>query len=162
MIKLVFKILIFVVALFCLIYLFFFSANILLAPSSEKGVQPEVCYNSPVGENCFLVELAKTTAEREKGLMYRTYLEQGQGMLFIFEKEGIYPFYMKNTLIPLDIIWMDAEGKVVFMSQNTQPCKVADCLAINPETPAKYVLEINAGLAEKTGIKPGSKLDLYY
>jgi len=162
MIKLIFKILFFFVALFCLVYLFFYSANILLAPSSEKGLQPEACYNSPAGKNCFSVELARTTNEREKGLMYRTYLGQNQGMLFIFDKEDIYPFWMKNTLIPLDIIWLDNSGRVVFANENSQPCPADNCPSINPGVEAKYVLEINAGVAEELGIKTGENMEFSF
>jgi len=158
MIKIVFKILIFIAALFCLVYIFFFSANILLAPSSEEGFNPEVCYKN----DCFLVELAKTAVEREKGLMYRTFLAENNGMLFIFEKEAIYTFWMKNTLIPLDMIWLDSSGKVVFVSLNNQPCLSSDCPPINPRVLAKYILEINAGIVEELGIKTGESMEFSF
>ena len=118
----------------------------------------QVCFD----KNCFVVKLAKTETERERGLMNVTQLDKNKGMLFIFEKEGDYPFWMKNTLIFLDIIWIDKNGKVVFVKENAEPCLPADgageqknCPAINPGVQAKYVLEINAGLAQKFGIKVG-------
>ena len=132
------------------------SANILFAPSSEQSGQNQVCF----GRQCFFVELAKTEAEREKGLMYKTYLNKNAGMLFIFNKEGIYPFWMKNTLISLDIIWIDGNNEVVFISHDAQPCKSLICPTINPSAKAKYVLEINAGMAKKTGFKAGDSLEL--
>ncbi|HCC59912.1 MAG: hypothetical protein A2402_00785 [Candidatus Staskawiczbacteria bacterium RIFOXYC1_FULL_37_43] len=159
MIKFVFKILIFIAALLCLAFLFFQIKGILLAPSLENDLQSKVCYK----ETCFFVELAKTKQELEKGLMYRFSLPKDQGMLFVFGQEGIYPFWMRNTLIPLDIIWINSLGEVVFIAENSQPClEGAECLAINPGALAKYVLEINAGIIEELGITPGSKLDLYY
>ena len=158
MIKLLFKILLFLIALFCLIYLFFFSANILLAPVSEKELQNQVCYK----KYCFLVELARTNEETEKGLMFRNHLDKDKGMLFIFDKEDIYPFWMKNTLIALDIIWMDEVGNIVFISKNNQPCLADNCPSINPGAKAKYVLEINAGVAEELGIKTGESMEFSF
>jgi hypothetical protein len=110
--------------------------------------------------HCFSVELAKTDAEREKGLMNRTELDKNKGMLFIFDKEGIYPFWMKNTLIPLDMIWIDGSGKVVFIAQNVQPCKTLICPVTVPSASAKYVLEINAGISKEFGIKTGDEVKL--
>jgi hypothetical protein len=158
MIKFVFKILFFLIALFVLVYLFFYSANILLAPVSEKELQNEVCYK----EHCFLVELAKTKEEKEKGLMFRNHLDKDKGMLFIFDKKEIYPFWMKNTLIPLDIIWIDENQKIVFISKNNQPCLTDNCPSVNPGVKAKDVLEINAGVAEELGIKTGEALEFSF
>jgi len=158
MIKFIFKILFFLIALFVLVYLFFFSANILLAPVSEKELQNQVCYK----EHCFLVELAKTNTEIEKGLMFRNHLDKDKGMLFIFGEEGVYSFWMKNTLISLDIIWIDENKKIVFLSENNQPCHTNNCPSINPGVKAKYVLEINAGIAEELGIKIGESMEFSF
>jgi len=65
---------------------------------------------------------------------------------------------MKNTWIPLDIIWLSKDGQVAYISKNSQTCDQTDCPTINPEVKAKYVLEINAGLSEQMGIKIGDKL----
>ena len=92
--------------------------------------------------------------------MYRTELDKDKGMLFIFDKEGIYPFWMKNTLIPLDMIWIDSSNKVVFISQNVQPCKSLICPVIIPSASAKYVLEINAGICEELGLKIGDEVEI--
>ncbi len=115
----------------------------------------QVCFKN----HCFDVELAKTSAEISRGLMFRKSLDQNQGMLFIFEKEGEYPFWMKNTLIPLDIIWINENKEAVFVSENAQSClEESPCLSINPDKNAKYVLEINGGFAEKIGLKMGNKM----
>ena len=116
----------------------------------------QVCFEY----HCFNVEIADNLTTQKTGLMFRKELEENAGMLFIFSKEGIYPFWMKNTLIPLDIIWMNENKEIVFISENTQPCKNDPCPDINPEKNAKYVLEINAGLSREIGLSVGSKLEL--
>jgi uncharacterized protein len=107
-----------------------------------------VCFEN----NCFKVELALTERDRELGLMSRESLDSDKGMLFIFPEEGDYSFWMKDTLIPLDIIWLDKDGKVVFMAENAKPCGNDLCLTINPGKKSKYVLEINGGMADKIGL----------
>jgi uncharacterized protein len=153
--KIYFEIFLLIIAVLAFGYLFFHSAGILISPITPQSPQNQVCF----GLRCFAVKLAKTEAEREKGLMNRTQLDKNSGMFFIFDKEGIYSFWMKDTLIPLDIIWIDGNNKVVFISQNAQPCKTLICPVINPSTKAKYVLEINAGLSEKLKLKIGDKAD---
>jgi len=95
-----------------------------------------------------MVELARTPAEQEQGLMYRESMEEKNGMLFVFSKSDIYNFWMKNTLIPLDMIWIDDQFKVVKI-MTAQPCVSDPCMVYNPEKLATYILEINAGMAEK-------------
>lgn len=114
------------------------------------------CFNN----HCFIVELAKTPKEREQGLMFRDKLETNRGMLFIYPQEGKYDFWMKNTLIPLDIIWIDKDQKVVSIAKDAQPCLEDDCSAISPFSNAQYVLEINGGLADKLGITIGQKANI--
>jgi uncharacterized membrane protein (UPF0127 family) len=93
------------------------------------------------------------------GLMNRTHMDPDKGMLFIFSQDGIYPFWMKDTLIPLDMIWMDSNGTVVFIGKNEQPCGMV-CPSINPGVPARYVLELNAGSADRIGLNVGDRLEL--
>jgi len=113
-------------------------------------------------DNCFEVDLAVSLGEKEKGLMFKSEMDINRGMLFVYDKEGIYSFWMKNTMIPLDIIWINAESEVVYINTYTQPCEVENCLSVNPEKNAKYVLEINAGMADKIGLKVGDKIDLNF
>lgn len=111
-----------------------------------------------INGHTFEVEIAENDATRQKGLMNRTKLEKNHGMLFVFEKTGLYPFWMKNTLIPLDIIWISADKKVTYVYQNATPCQnpvEALCKSIIPTSTAKYVLEINGGLAKEFNIKTG-------
>ena len=149
--KMYLNVILLVVLVLALVYLGVYYADILLTPKTKQNAENQVCF----GSNCFVVELAKTTAEQEKGLMNRTELDANKGMLFIFNNEGVYQFWMKNTLIPLDMIWMDGNNKIVFMAQNIQPCKTMICPNINPLVNANYVLEINAGVAAENGIKTG-------
>jgi len=149
--KMYLEILFLVIIIGILIYLFFQFSGIILAPNILKLSNGEVCFKN----NCFQVEIVKTELERGKGLMYRENLDKNKGMLFIFNKEGIYSFWMKNTLIPLDIIWINANGEVVFINKNTQPCKSLLCPSIIPSARAIYVLEVNAGICQEIGLKIG-------
>jgi uncharacterized membrane protein (UPF0127 family) len=104
------------------------------------------------------VELSKTEEELKRGLMFRKELSLDSGMLFVFDKEKIYPFWMKNTLIPLDIIWLNEEKEIVFISKNTPPCLENNCKSILPDKESKYVLEINGGVSDKINLEIGDKL----
>ncbi len=140
------------------IFLIFYFTGSLFFRSPLTKTQPKVCYKN----YCFNVELAKTPKELSAGLMFRKSLEKDNGMLFVFDKEGDYHFWMKNTLIPLDIIWLDKNNKVVFINENSQPCQPSFCLDIDPKVSAKYVLEINAGIVKEIGLKIGDKLNIDY
>lgn len=118
--------------------------------------QKNVCINN----NCFVSEVAKTNAERGQGLMYRIALDNDKGMLFIFDKEGIYSFWMKNTLIHLDMIWIDKNNNIVFIKENAQPCLKEVCEVITPNEKALYVLEVNSGNVEKYNIKLGDEVSI--
>lgn len=118
----------------------------------------KICFSAE-GE-CFDAEIVKAKAQRERGLMFKKSLPENSGMLFIFEKEDNYPFWMKNTFIPLDIIWIDKNYKIVFIKENAKPCGLGSCPFIDPGINAKYVLEINTGLAEKFNIKMGELIQV--
>ena len=109
-----------VIILLCLV---FYPVKIAPPQIVKHNQLSSVCFGNPPAGGCFQVELARTESERDQGLMYRKELDKNKGMLFIFDKEGIYPFWMKNTLIPLDMIWIDSNNKIVFIAQNVQPCK---------------------------------------
>lgn len=141
------------------ILLFFFLIVVLCAINNKKSFEPEkICFE----KNCFSIEIADTLEERAEGLMFRQELADDTGMLFIFPKQGIYSFWMKNTLIPLDIIWINKEQKVVFIKKNALPCQTNICQSINPEKDAKYVLELNAGIVEIIELKIGDKFSFEF
>lgn len=145
------EIILLIVAVIAFGYLFFYSADILLSPNTPQNLENQVCF----GSDCFYVKLAKTNAEKEKGLMFVKQMDLNNGMLFIFDQIGVYPFWMENTLIPLDIVWIDQNQKVVFIAQDVQPCKTFICPITNASVKAKYVLEINGGVSKKIGLKIG-------
>ena len=113
----------------------------------------KVCHEN----KCFVVEIAKTDEERQKWLMHREKLWKKKWMIFIFEEEKKHSFWMKNTLIPLDIIRINKDFKIVDI-QTAQPCYTQVCWNYTPSWNAKYVLEINAGVAQKKDIKVWDKL----
>lgn len=94
--------------------------------------------------------------------MYRTNLATDRGMLFIFDSEGIYHFWMKNTLIALDIVWFNAKKEVVFIAKDVPPCSQDPCPTIKPDKNALLVLEVNAGAADKIGLKTGDTARIIY
>ena len=87
--------------------------------------------------------------------MFRKQMDPDKGMLFIFEEARVYPFWMKNTKIPLDIIWLDDRRKIVHIEKNVQPCQHDPCPNYDPMTNAMYVLEVNAGLTDEKNIQVG-------
>ena len=105
-------------------------------------------------------EIADTPAKHAEGLMFRTTLEPDHGMLFTFQEPGQWTFWMKNTKMPLDIIWLDAKGKVVHLESNVPICTRNDdgCPRYHPFQKALYVLELKAGIAESLQIQKGTQL----
>jgi len=136
-----------------IIVLIFIILSLALNIIQLLGNKPQVCIN----EKCFQVEIAKTQAEREKGLMFRENLDEDKAMLFIFENSGIYSFWMKNTLLPLDIIWVNENKEVMFIKENAQPLNET---FIIPNQSAIYVLELNAGIVNKFNISIGNPVKL--
>ena len=104
------------------------------------------------------IEIAETPYERETGLMYRESMEDNQGMLFIFPDAAPRSFYMKNTYIPLDIIYMSNDTTVVSFKENAQP---RDESLIPSNAPAKFVLEINGGKMAEWNIEIGDGMRFY-
>jgi len=94
-------------------------------------------------------ELAVTDQERQMGLMFREGINPDQGMLFVFEKEGIHSFWMKNMKFSIDIIWLDKDKRIVHIEKNVPPCESGDCPSYEPPVHAKYVLEIKQGYSEE-------------
>lgn len=107
----------------------------------------------------FAVEVADDDAERQRGLMFRDEMAADHGMIFIHDTEEPQAYWMKNTKIPLDILYFDHERKLVSAQQDVPPCSLGDnCPPFPSDGPALYVLELNAGLAESLGVKPGDEL----
>ena len=102
------------------------------------------------------VEIAETDERRHQGLMFRDKMSEDQGMLFIFQDEEIQGFYMKNTILPLDIIFINSKKQIVKIHKNTIPFSEK---TLPSEKPSQYVVEVNAGYTDKYKIKEGDFID---
>ncbi len=131
--------------------LFLFVLSLVLL--SARFSFSRVCF----GKACLRVELAKTKAQHERGLMYRKSMSEDRGMLFIFPESNFWSFWMKNTNIPLDIIWLDEDRKVIDMVKGARPVKIENPPSFTPVSQARYALEVNAGFAEKNNIEIGDE-----
>ncbi|HBK56197.1 MAG TPA: ACR family protein [Xanthomonadales bacterium] len=109
----------------------------------------------------FLVEIAADDASRSRGLMFRTHMDADRGMLFLHDREEPQAFWMRNTRIPLDILYFDRHRRLVSASLRTPPCAAGyDCPAYPSRGPALFTLELNAGVAERLGVVEGDELVL--
>lgn len=104
------------------------------------------------------VEVPDDREEFARGLMFRKHLPWNAGMLFAFDDEGTRRFWMKNTLIPLDMVFFDSSSKIIDIKENVPPCKQEECPTYPSKEPAQYVLEVNAGFVQEKGIKLGDRL----
>lgn len=126
--------------------------------ASSNGAD-EVMRKVCIKDICVQAEIADSESKQMRGLMYRHSLGWKSGMLFIFDKEARYSFWMKNMSIPLDIIWIGGNKKIVDITKNVLPCKEqGECGSIIPALEVKYVLEVNSGFAEQNKIKVGDKV----
>jgi uncharacterized protein len=107
------------------------------------------------GVHSFAVELVANDADRAKGLMYRRELPEGRGMLFDFQREQAIAMWMQNTFIPLDMIFINADGRIRRIAENTEPLSTA---TIPSGGPVRGVLEVIGGTAKKFGIKAGDRV----
>jgi uncharacterized protein len=124
------------------------------AGAQAASIQPlEIVTKS--GVHVFSVEMATTEEERTTGLMYRRELPDGKGMLFDFSPEQQISMWMKNTYIPLDMIFIRADGRILRIAENTEPHSLK---IISSGGLAKGVLEVIAGTAQKYGIAPGDRV----
>ena len=114
----------------------------------------EVCMK----DRCFVVKVARSEIERSIGLMYEKEMANDEGMLFIFEGYGERGFWMKDTLIPLDIIWIK-DNEIVHIYENAQPC-AEKCPSIRPNVSANYVLELNTGLTSEMNLEIGDIVEI--
>ena len=122
------------------------------APTKNRN---QICFPG----HCLDVEIATTEADRMRGLQFRASLGENQGMLFVFGYEDQHAFWMKDTLIPLDIIWLDYSKRVVHIEENVPPCKLALCPSYRPAGNALYVVEVNAGFVKKIGLVRGDSAE---
>lgn len=106
------------------------------------------------------VEVARTDAERARGLMFRDRLDEREGVLFVFEIPRRYGFWMKNVRIELDIIWLDARGHVVWIVERAAPCTSDPCPMYVPDVFASYVVEVVGGFVSRHGVTTGDRVTI--
>ena len=104
-------------------------------------------------------ELAVTDEERQLGLMFRENIHSDQGMLFIFEEEGVHSFWMKNMKFSIDILWLDREKRIVHFECHVPPCKGLICPSYASKVPAMYVLELKAGSVAENQLRLNDRLE---
>ena len=130
----------------------------ILLTSLSFAAQPrsfaEIC------ELDLILEVSDTSDERYLGLSNREDLAEDEGMLFVFEEPGVYGFVMRNMNFPLDILWLNSNYEVIHIVEDAQPEGPRPTKLYQPETPAQYVLEINAGLVADYDIQLGDQLKL--
>lgn len=106
------------------------------------------------------LELALTSEEIVRGMMFRPSLPDDRGMLFVFSQERIPSFWMKNTIIPLDLVFLDSSGQIVDIIPNAQPCAAEPCPNYIPDHPAQAVLEVAAGVAGRHNLVVGDVIQI--
>jgi uncharacterized membrane protein (UPF0127 family) len=107
------------------------------------------------GEHTFQIEVARTDEQRARGLMFRRFMPEDRGMLFDFKNEQPIMMWMRNTYIPLDMIFIARDGRVINVAENTEPLSER---TIASAAPAFAVLEVNAGISRKIGLKAGDRI----
>jgi len=131
------------------------AVNAAIAPAQAAG-EATIEIVTKTGVHAFAVELASNDAERQRGLMFRKELPEGHGMLFDFPQDRPVAFWMHNTYIPLDMIFIRSDGSILRIAENTKP--LSDRL-IPSGGPVRAVLEVIGGTARKFGIAPGDRVD---
>lgn len=121
---------------------------------SNRNVNHDILIKAPFAE--IYAEVADTDSKKETGLSYRKKISDDEGMIFVFDKVGIYPFWMKDMNFPIDILWLDEDYRVVYMEENLATSSYPNAYA--NKAGAKYVLEINANKSKDAGIYLGTKL----
>jgi len=120
-------------------------------------MQPAKMIEVKIGNATVNAEVADTLPKQIKGLMFRSSLPQNEGMLFDFGEEDYHGIWMMNTSIPLDIIWISSDYKIISIQKDARPCFL-DCRTYSPDKPARYVLEVNSGFTDKNSINIGDKV----
>jgi uncharacterized membrane protein (UPF0127 family) len=124
-------------------------------PASPPGPQPRVHLATPQGETAVNVEVVATPPLIQRGLMYRQHLPIDAGMLFLMEEEQVHTFYMRNTLIPLDMIFIGRDLTIAGIVENAEP-RTETLRSV--EKPSLYVLEVNGGWTKSHGVVAGAKV----
>jgi len=137
----------------------FIAATLALALASSAAATPAVIPLKLPSGKVLQTEVMVSDQDRQMGLMFRPSLPLDHGMLFIFEQPDFHAIWMKNCKFPIDILWLDDQGKVVHVAEKVPPCKVEPCPVYQPLQRASYVVELNAGQARKEKAVVGSRVE---
>jgi uncharacterized membrane protein (UPF0127 family) len=133
---------------------------VIFSPWQENELFEELDGGQVIFEgNTIKVEIADQPDERRRGLMNRESLLEDNGMLFIFDDDGIYSFWMKNVKFSIDIIWINSEGTVVHIEKNVPTCEII-CPSYTSQEKARYVLEVESGYTDHLQLKKGSSAQI--
>jgi uncharacterized membrane protein (UPF0127 family) len=110
------------------------------------------------GDRVITAVVADTPERGMYGYMFHREVKEDEGMLFVYPESGSHPFWMKNTLVPLDIVWMDEAFNILYIEAPAKPCQADPCPSYGTPRLSRYVLELRAGTARREGLKPGDRL----
>jgi uncharacterized membrane protein (UPF0127 family) len=136
-----------------------FSAGLALAGVQRAAAEESSILRLPDGRSVTL-EIASTPTQRSLGLMFRPSLANDHGMLFLFPEPDRLGIWMKNMLIPLDILWLDDHKRIIHIETNVPPCSHEPCLIYQPDIPARYVIELASGTVTQAGLQQGLTLQV--
>jgi len=149
-----------------LIVIIFFLVGFFLINHSSKNIKPKTTPRDiyvQIGGQNVKVDLALTGAEQAQGLSGRQSLSENEGLLFVFNTPGNYPFWMKDMNFPIDMIWIDENMKVIYIQKDATPESYpATYGPIQSDKTTKYVLEVSAGFADKNNLKIGDSVSFNY
>ena len=143
-----------------LLTIFFFAAFFSYGKTKKEELKYAiVVFPSGVA---YTVEVADTWEKQVKGLMFRKKLPEKGGMLFTYPKEDFYYIWMKNCYIPLDILWLDSKGRIIYIIEKAPPCNSDPCPSYGPMMKARYVIELKAGSVKKLNLKLGERISIIF
>jgi uncharacterized membrane protein (UPF0127 family) len=135
------------------------TAGLAVALAAVAGATPAVIPLKLPSGKVLQTEVMVSDEDRQMGLMFRPSLPLDRGMLFVFGQPDFYGIWMKNCKFPIDIVWLDGQGKVVYVAEKVPACKADPCPVYQPLQRASYVVEMNAGQARKEKAVVGSRLE---
>lgn len=130
-------------------------------PSPGSGDPRRAEVRFPSGRS-FVAEIADTPLRRQEGYMFRREVAEQEGMIFVFPDSDFHAFWMRNTLVPLDMIWMDDDFMVIHIEPSVPPCKADPCASYGPPRRSRYTLEVRAGSAAREGLAVGDRLRISF
>ncbi|MDY6865513.1 MAG: DUF192 domain-containing protein [Halobacteriota archaeon] len=113
-----------------------------------------------IGDTLVYAEVSDSSSEKIRGLMYRTHLNETEGMLFVYDSERNLSFWMKNMEIPIDMIWLDSNLSIVHIEDSVPPCKGGDCPTYTAPSKAMYILEVRANFTNRNDVQVGDQIKL--